>query len=155
MVLIDQIKTPFVLHVTIPPTVTSPSFTARAMLDQEAKQYYASSVAMEHMGIRISSTRITQTPVQKTMAPVLRTLLAEKNAELVDAHPLSETVVQRQTTAHRRPETHRNAERRHAHRSSARLQLPEAPIKAVACAAGIDNKDAKRWLTLARKREVL
>lgn len=159
MITIDQIKTPLVLHVTVPATLTTPGFTARAMLDREAEQYFASSVSMEHMSIRITSARLHRVPVQKTMAPILRTLLAQENADLLAEHPLlkrwatgkpQRPVARKLITA---PDEASLEGAAFVYRF-AKL-VGEPPILAVARAGGIERNSARDWLKTARSRGIL
>lgn len=154
----DLIKTPTVLHVNVPATLESPAFTATAMLDHDRAQYYAASLAFEHMSVHLTSRCVSGIPVQKTMAPVLRTLITDANKDLVLAHPL----VRRWSTgrpqrAVRRslidqPDTPTLQAATLVHRL-ARL-CGEASVKAVARAAGIDREDARHWLRTARKQSI-
>lgn len=153
------IMTPPVLHVLVPATATSPAFSAKAMLDVKAKQYYATSVTMEHPGIHLTSSRIHQSPVQKTMSPALRALLADANKALVMAHPL----VRKWATGNQQRPVRKvlidNPDFPTIQAAALVYQLAklagEAPVKATARAAGIDRDQAARWLKIARQQDFL
>ncbi|HEU5223138.1 MAG TPA: hypothetical protein VFU07_05580 [Candidatus Lumbricidophila sp.] len=159
MSLNPQIKTPVILHVDVAATAESPAFSAKAMLDKDRAQYYASSLQFEHMNVKLTSARVQKTPVQKTMAPVLRTLLAEANPNLVLQHPL---VRKWATGKDQRPVAQKliNSPDDVTLNGAAIVYnlaklAGEAPIKATARAAGINRDDARFWLHLARKKNIL
>lgn len=155
----DAVKTPPVLHVNVPATAIAPAFSAKAMLDHERQQYFATSLSMEHMSVKLTSARVQQTPIQKTMAPVLRDLLAEANKDLLLAHPLvrkwasgkPQRPVAQKLIALPDPATIAGAALVYR---LAKL-AGEAPVKATARAAGIERDDARRWIASARKQKLL
>jgi len=153
------IHTPPILHVSVPATAGSPAFSAKAMLDVQEKQYYATSITMEHPGIRLTSARVQQNPVQKTMAPVLRSMLAESNKALLLAHPLlrkwatgkPQRPIRKALISDPDTPTLQGAALVYRFAKLA----GEAPVKALARAAGIEREQASHWLKIARASSVL
>jgi len=153
------ITTPLVFNVEVKATASNPAFIAKAMLDGQRNQYYAFALTLEHMDVRLTSARVQATPVQKTMAPILRSLLAEANPSLVLEHPL---VRKWATGKAQRPVAAKqivNPDPATLTGASLVYRLAklsgEAPVKATARAAGIAHEDAQRWIKTARKQSLL
>ncbi|MDP9903126.1 hypothetical protein [Arthrobacter bambusae] len=155
----SSIHTPPVLHVTVPATAVSPAFSAKAMLDLQARQYYATSITMEHPGIRLTSARVHQNPIQRTMAPVLRGMLAETNKALLIAHPLLRKWATGKPQRPVRQTLISEPDAPTLQGAALVYQFAklagEAPVKALARAAGIERAQAAEWLKIARAFSIL
>lgn len=152
------VNLPISLNAYAPGDLLTPTVQAAALYDTELRRYINSSVVIEHPLAAVTSTSIRKIPIHRRISLSLRDLLAEHNDQLMTRRPVKTYF----KGTHGRRVSAKIAENpTQAHLEDAAIifhlaaSIRDTPVRSVERCFGITYDQAKRWVRIARREQIL